>query len=221
MTEISVDMRIIDQKTSKIFSQAYILGGSPCSGKSTIAERLSKDFKLQYYKVDDHEQDHSEQSDPNCHPIMHQYRKMSWNEIWMRSVDTQVKEEFDYFRERFEMIVQDLKSYDSEKPIILEGAAYLPELLKENKADPRRVIFLVPTIAFQLRYCSQRPWIKHILKECKDPEQAFENWMMRDHLFGKEILQRARVRNYKTILVNGKQDVDEQYTEVKEYFGFK
>ncbi len=30
------------------------IGGSPCSGKSTIAKRLSDDFDFDYYKCDDH-----------------------------------------------------------------------------------------------------------------------------------------------------------------------
>jgi len=212
-------MKITDQNTKKLFSQAYILGGSPCSGKSTIAERLSNTFKIPYYKVDDHERDHSKRSDPNRHPIMHNYQKMSWNEIWMRSVSFQVKEEFEYYRERFEMVVQDLGKYDPNKPILLEGAAYLPELLEENHANSKRVIFLVPTKEFQLQHYSQRPWIKHILQECEDQEKAFENWMMRDHLFGKEILQQAKQRNYKTIVVDGKRDLDEEFENIKAYFG--
>jgi len=39
----------------KLFSQAYILGGSPGSGKSTIAEMLSAQYDLCYYKADDHD----------------------------------------------------------------------------------------------------------------------------------------------------------------------
>ena len=31
----------------------YYLGGSPCCGKSTIAEKLSKKYGFKYYKVDD------------------------------------------------------------------------------------------------------------------------------------------------------------------------
>lgn len=31
----------------------YILGGSPCSGKSTIAGMLQKEYGFYYYKVDD------------------------------------------------------------------------------------------------------------------------------------------------------------------------
>lgn len=31
----------------------YFIGGSPCSGKSTVTEILSKKYDLYYFKVDD------------------------------------------------------------------------------------------------------------------------------------------------------------------------
>src|SRR5688572_779580 len=184
-------MKITKETTKQLFSQAYILGGSPCSGKSTIAERLSSEFNLQYYKVDDYERDHSKLSNARRHPTMYRYSTMNWNGIWMRPVPYQVEELFEYYRERFEMIAQDLEKYEKDKTIILEGAAWLPELLELNEANPNNLIFFVPTKEFQLHCYSQRPWIKDILKECEDPEQAFANWMMRDHLFGQEILRQA------------------------------
>jgi adenylate kinase family enzyme len=32
----------------------YILGGSPCCGKSTIAEKICEKYGIQYYKVDNY-----------------------------------------------------------------------------------------------------------------------------------------------------------------------
>lgn len=32
----------------------YFIGGSPCSGKSTVAEILSRKYDLHYFKVDDY-----------------------------------------------------------------------------------------------------------------------------------------------------------------------
>ena len=32
----------------------YYIGGSPCSGKSTVADALAKRFGLAYFKADDH-----------------------------------------------------------------------------------------------------------------------------------------------------------------------
>jgi 2-phosphoglycerate kinase len=208
-------MEISDPKTRELFAQAYILGGSPCSGKSTIAERLSKEFDLHDYKVDDYEREHLARADPERHPTMHTYAKMDWDEVWMRPPQQQVEEEFAFYWERFEMVVQDLAAYSGERPLLLEGAALLPDLLEQNGVDAQRVMFLVPTKAFQLHHYSQRPWIKQILRNCDDPEQAFENWMMRDHLFGQEILRQAKARHYETLVVDGNQSVDEQYEKVK------
>jgi hypothetical protein len=44
---------------------------------------------------------------------------------------------------------------------------------------------------------------------------------MRDHLFGQEILRQAKSRNYKTIVVDGRRNIDQQYQQVKEYFSLK
>ena len=82
---------------------------------------------------------------------------MSWNEIWMRPVAVQVQEELAYYHERFEMILHDLEQYEAGKRLILEGAAFLPELVVRNGANPNRVLFLVSTKDFQLRFYGQRP----------------------------------------------------------------
>jgi 2-phosphoglycerate kinase len=211
-------MNAIDSKIRILFSQAYILGGSPCSGKSTIAERLASQYNLQYYKVDDHDQEHTRRAQPDRHPVMFTYSTMSWNAIWLRPVPLQVQEEFAYYRERFEMIVQDLEQYDVGTPIILEGAAYFPDLIRPYHDNPQKVIYLVPTKDFQVHHYQQRPWIKHILKDCDNPRQALENWMMRDHLFGQEVLRQAQAHHYQTIVVDGKQSIDEQFESVTSYW---
>ena len=208
-----------DNQISALFSGAYILGGSPCSGKSTVAEALVARFDFRYYKVDDHERAHMRRSRPKRHPTMVRYSKMNWNQIWSQPVDVQVRDEFEYYRERFEMIVEDLQKFKPGRPIILEGAAYLPELIEKCQVDRQRVLYMVPTRAFQLHHYAQRPWIQGILKQCDDPEQAFQNWMQRDHTFGQEILRQAKAYGYGTILVDGKENIDVQIERVTRYFG--
>jgi 2-phosphoglycerate kinase len=202
----------------KIFRQAYVIGGSPCCGKSTIAEYLAKEFNFEYYKIDDHEKEHSERCQPDRHPTMFKYSKMCWNEIWMRPVSYQVQELIEYYQERFEMIIEDLEKYDLSKPIILEGAALLPKLVDQYNVKFQNILFMVPTKQFQLNQYSKRKWIHEILNECEDLEQAFSNWMMRDQIFSEKILSEAKVRNYWTILVDGSNSIDENYKKVKDYF---
>ena len=62
-------MVMVDSHLERLFANAYVLGGSPCSGKSSAAERLAVEFDWPYYKVDDHEREHSERISPERHPV--------------------------------------------------------------------------------------------------------------------------------------------------------
>lgn len=214
-------MQSIDPNIKSLFSQAYVLGGSPCSGKSSIAQKIFEQLGFQLYQVDDHQDEHLQRCQPDRHPIMWKYSRMEWNKIWAQPVAKQVEEVFGFNRERFGMILDDLYRFDSNRPILLEGAAFQPELMKTAGIHPRKILYLIPTKEFQIYHYSQRPWIKDILKECDDPKQAFENWMERDYLFGQEILQQASILRYGVIIVDGSKDMDVQFTQVIEYYDLK
>lgn len=211
-------MRNKERQLQSLFSAIYVLGGSPCSGKSTLAERLSRDFDLPYYKVDDHLWRHLEQADAPSQPTMAAYGKMSWEEIWSQPVDSQVQDVFAYYTEQFSMILADLLAYSGQEPIIMEGAAFLPGLIHGWGVAVQHAIFLVPTKAFQIRYYSQRTWIASILETCKDPGQAFENWMERDTKFGLKIAQQAQSLGYRTLFIDGTKDINLIYSDVNEHF---
>lgn len=202
----------------KLFSQAYILGGSPCSGKSTIAEMLSAQYDLCYYKADDHDPEHMQQADPARQPVMFNYAKMSWNEIWSQSPEILLADELRYYHERFSFILNDLGQRPDDKSLLLEGVAFLPGLVYQFPVKAENVIFMIPTFEFQIQQYSQRPWIQSILSECQDPKQAFENWMQRDHLFGLEVVGQAEEYGYQVILVDGSVDIKTQFEAVRTRF---
>jgi len=212
-------MKYFSERVRSFFSNAYVLGGSPCCGKSTITERLSARLEIQYYKVDDYEFEHLDRADPEQQPLMARYAQMSWDEIWMRPPSVQVEEEFQYYRERFALILEDLRSYDLSKPILLEGTAYLPELIHRCGVGPGRALYMVPTKKFQLKHYQKRTWIQGILEQCRDPEQAYANWMERDYLFGREILRQAEKYDYLSIEVDGRMGIEERLEEIGTHFG--
>lgn len=207
------------EKLQRIFAKSFVLGGSPCSGKSTIAARLSSRFGLQVYKVDDREQAHQAKIDPPRHPTMHAFTKMDWNEIWTRPVPVQVQEELDFYREKAEMILEDILGFDEGRPLILEGAAFLPELIHRWGIPKERGLYLIPSKGFQIHHYQQRPWISQILQSCDNPQGAFQNWMERDHQFGLEILEQLQVYPYQSIIVNGNLNLDQVCNIVEDYFG--
>jgi len=205
----------------KLFSYAYILGGSPCSGKSTIAEMLSAQHGFHYYKADDYESEHMGRAQSDSQPIMFQYSKMKWDEIWSQSPEKLVADEMTYYHERFPFILDDLSLLKLEGPIILEGAAFMPELVASFSVKPENIVFMIPTMEFQLKHYSQRPWIQSILNECHDPKQAFENWMERDNLFSEEVTRQANKLDFQVIRVDGSVDTQTQFKAIQIQFGLK
>jgi 2-phosphoglycerate kinase len=180
-----------------LFGNANVIGGTPGCGKSTITKRLSARQEILYYKVDDYEFEHLDRCDPEQQPLMARCAQMSWDEIWMRPPSVQVEEEFQYYRERFALVLEDLRTRDLSKPLLLEGTAYLPELFHSCGVDPGRALYMVPTKQFQLKHYQKRTWIQRILNQCRDPEQAYAKWMERDYLFGREILRQAEKFGYR------------------------
>jgi 2-phosphoglycerate kinase len=201
-----------------LFSRAYILGGSPCSGKSTIAEMLSTQYSFHYYKADDHDPEHLRSAQPDRQPTMFKYSKMSWDEIWSQSVEQLLADEITYYYERFPFILDDLNRLETEKSVILEGAAFLPELIQLFVMNSKNVIFMVPTREFQIQYYSQRPWAQSILNTCRDPKGAFENWMNRDVRFGEEIARQANHYHFQTIIVDGSVNIQNQFEHIRTLF---
>jgi 2-phosphoglycerate kinase len=179
------------------------MGGSPCSGKSSIATLLAERYDLALYPCDAHFDEHQRRATPQAQPRLHRLGGMTWDEIWMRPVDEQVADEFAIYREQFPMILDDLRALPTDRPVLVEGAALLPELVAAACPDPARAIWIVPTPEFQWAHYSRRGFIQGILAACSSPQQAFANWMERDIRFGEAVAQDARARGYRVISVDG------------------
>jgi len=185
------------------------IGGSPCSGKSSIAELLAERYSLEMYRCDDAFWKHAGRIDPGRHPTFHKLMRMTWDEIWMRPVDVQIMDEFDCYHEEFEMIVNDLSRYSRATPVIAEGAALLPDCVSSLLLDRHQAVWIVPTEAFQREHYTleRRPWIKKVMDQCENPAQAFQNWMDRDVGFAKRVVKRAKELDLRLVEVDGKRTI--------------
>jgi uridine kinase len=201
------------------WGNVYWIGGSPCSGKSSIAAILVERFGWQYYKCDDYFDTHLQQATPEKQPHFYRIGQMSWDDIWMRSVAEQVADEIAIYHEQFSMILADLQAMPTDKPILAEGAALLPDLVAPLLPNPNQAIFIVPTETFQKTTYAQRDWIDGILAQCRDPERAFANWMNRDVGFGQWVVDTAVAHNLSTLIVNGQQTITQNAARVASHFG--
>lgn len=199
----------------------YFIGGSPCSGKSTIAQAISEKYGLHYFKVDDYLDKYIKTGAADNKKCCAAAEEMTPEEIWMRDPAVQCKEELLIYEEIFDYILADLKKTDCTNGIITEGAAYLPVLAKRHGIPSDRYISLTPTKDFQIFHYSQREWVPYVLAECSDKEKAFENWMERDALFAKAVQQQCGELGYASLINSGDSSAEELIDRVAAHFGLE
>lgn len=191
------------------------IGGSPCSGKSTVAERISEEYGAHYFKVDDFLgellKNAAEKGFSACKGIS----AMSPDEIWLREPQIQCDEEFLIYDEISEQIFGKLGGIDAE-PVVTEAAAYTPQIMA--KRGIKEYICIVPTPDFQVSRYREREWVKLVLEGCSDKQKAFDNWMKRDMLFAEQVRAECEKLGFPCIVNDGTRSRDEIFRIVKEMF---
>ncbi len=200
-------------------SRIYWIGGSPCSGKSSIVRLLAERHDFTSYNCDDAFGQHGRTVTPEKQPRFHRVMHSSWDEIWMRPVDELVEDEWAIYGEQWSLIVDDLLRLPADRPIVAEGAALLPELVQPILADREHAVWIVPTEAFQrTMYPRRGDWVKDVLKQCTYPQRAFQNWMDRDAAFARHIERQCRELGLHLLAIDGTCSIEENAHKVEALF---
>ena len=202
-------------------SEVFFIGGSPCSGKSTIAEMLVRKYELAYFRQDDYLDDYLKRGSDEGHKLFQHVLSLSSEQMWMRDPAEQCAEEFSLYETMFAYSMEDISDLATDRPIIAEGAGFLPHLMKQLPVDESHFVCVVPTRDFQITTYVDREWIHHYLSDCRDQDQAFANWMERDALLGERVLRDAENLGYQHLVVDGSTDVDHNCAWVEDVFDLK
>ena len=197
-------------------NRVLFIGGSPCSGKSTVAELISKEYGAFYYKVDEQLGELIKTAADNEGTACRKISCMSADEIWMRTPDIQCAEEFQIYSEIAPYFFGRINEIDSGL-IIAEGAAYTPQVMQFCGMD--NYITMIPTPEFQISHYREREWVPYVLAECSDKEKAFDNWMQRDILFAEQVRAECEKLDIPCIINDGTVSVEQLYQAVKSALG--
>lgn len=137
----------------------------------------------------------------------------------MHPVDFLVAREFAFYREEFQMVMEDLLPMPRSSPILAEGAALLPECVAPLLTRRNQAIWVVPTEHFQRTQYARRDWVENILRQCQHPSEAWENWMGRDAAFARQVSSEARKRQLAILEVNGSQSIQRNAGIIAKHFG--
>jgi 2-phosphoglycerate kinase len=196
----------------------FWLGGSPCSGKSSISEILASRFDLDVYHVDSALETHTQRLDPVHQPALTKWCESSWNQRWIQPIDMLVQDAIACYREHFALIHEDILRMPKRKSLLVEGSALLPGLVADVLKERSHAIWILPSADFQRAHYSEREWARDIVAQCSNPELAFHNWMERDARFAEWVEAEATTLNLPILRVDGNRTLEENAAAVAAHF---
>jgi hypothetical protein len=207
--------------TKPNLEKVFWLGGSPCSGKSSVSRILKSRFDLDVYHVDESFDVQIKRLNSESHSALTKWCAASWNQRWMQPLDNLVNEVIACYQEHFSLVLDEILSMPKPgRPLLVEGTALLPRQIAGISVERNQAIWVVPTADFQLKHYSNREWIKEILQKCDDPEAAFRNWMERDIQFALWVIAETKALDYSLLIVDGEQTIEENAKVIASHFGF-
>jgi hypothetical protein len=190
--------------------QVYWMGGSPCSGKSSASLILAERFGLALYVVDDSLPRLQSCFDPQRHPTLIHWTTTPWDELWMQPPGELLAQAIAAYTEHFSLILEDLAAFATRRPLLVEGTALLPGLVRPYLSDPHQAAWVIPNEAFQRQMYPQRgEWVQGILVKCHDPQAALHNWMDLDVAFGRWVLAETSRLGLPSLVVDGSRSIAE------------
>lgn len=204
-------------KLCNIIPRVYWIGGSACSGKTTIANILSEKHGFTVYHCDEHLGKHIEVSNIQEHPNLNKAINISWNEILSMSVKEYLKWSIGLFTEEFEMILEDLCKLSEDRTILAEGIGLLPGLIYNRIPDIDSAVWVVADEFFYKKHQIKRKELFERIKECSNPEQSLNNYMSYDLAIGTHIINDAKRLGLNVIEVSNDSDLTKNIETVSYY----
>lgn len=207
-------------------SRVLWMGGVQWAGKTTVSRLIAVRHPLIHYAYDYHDaRDHSARArrEPERYPrraALLATLDRGADELWVRRTPTEMAANtlLD-FRERFDMVLDDLAAIPLGVPILAEGWGLRPELVAPYLTSPRQALFLVPTDEFREHQMRTLPRAAGInVPGITDPDRAQRNRLERDRLIAADLLENAARLGLSVQMVDGTRGPDDVALMVEEHF---
>lgn len=189
--------------------QIYYIGGSPCCGKSTAARQLAEQLGWYHFEADEYLEACVKRGAKEKKPYCMKQATVYGTEKWQRDPVLQAKEEVLFYKEIFPYMMEYVERMRKDRPVIAEGAVFLPMLMKEEREKETGYVCMIPEELFQIEKYKERSWARAVVETCENPEFAFTCWMQRDHLFAKEVKRQAEEYKIPLLCIDGSKNIEE------------
>ena len=205
----------------------YWICGSVLGGKSSIADRLGDEFGVAVYHMDEYQIPHISRATEREQPMM--FRMREARDSGKSFADLLVEETADglidgylrHNREHFELTLEDIDNLGHDR-LIVEGIAARPDLLHDVVRIDHAVCILTPTTfrdrireSIGARTKNERQFRRHSKSEIALRERGRLHELAAEH-----ILESAMKYGFRTIINDGSTTLDENFSAVRQHFGF-
>jgi 2-phosphoglycerate kinase len=169
------------------------IGGPQASGKSSIARALAERFGLQLYVVDHRVWVHEPRMPAT------EFASLTMDERWVHATPDRMLEWFvTHSRQRFRLILEDLRELPDEPAVIVEGPQLFPRFVAAVLGSSDQALFLEPDPGpMRERLLARGP-----MEATSDGVRARENATSRDLLIAELLAREARELRLPTLPVD-------------------
>lgn len=210
----------------RMLERIYWIGGAPDGGKTTVAGLLGERYGTEVYRFDRWEMDHIGRADPERQPTLWELgqrlagmgEEEFLEESWVRRSPAEMaRRAIGSWLERMGLVLEDLAGMPADRMIVAEGPGFFPEVVGPLLPDPRRAVWLAPTVEFK-RASHARRGKTAFRGKTSDPERAYHNHVERDIIIGEHVAREAVRLGLRVIGVDGSRTAEEIAVEVAGWF---
>ena len=204
------------RRLAQEFAHVLWIGGSPCAGKTSIADALAMNYHGAVYHFDRMEPQHIAQTTARNNPELMAFLAMDMDERWLtRPPDEMAHNAMASWLARFPMVLDDLRAMPADTPIFAEGPGLFPECVAPLLVSPHQAIWLVTTEPFCLKVRQRRSGSS---LETSDPDFALRNIVQRDVLMARSVEWQASERQLACHAVDGSQTLAQMTVLIEQHF---
>ncbi len=184
----------------------FLIGGRPCSGKTTLARKLGEKYHIGVNHLDEFTQECINNSTAN-NPNLYKWKSMNLIELLQKEPHELFCE---YVRTYEEMLPSLLRAINKSKMnvSILEGSILLPKFIDDFKKNHEiRVCYLFIDDDFVKERYFRRDYVQVMLGEANG-NNAIRNLLERDSLFSEYINNEIEKYALPKLVINTNGDIE-------------
>lgn len=201
------------------------IGGSPCSGKSTISHTLTRIYVFLDYHLDAWARNHFARRVAAGDTEAIEFLKMNMDQRWIeRPVEALVQETITSWANDFRLVIEDLLSMPRDNFIVAEGN-FFPACVAPYLSHLHQAIWLIPTDSFCARARRQkraeltkRQKRHGVYNESSDSEKQLCNLIERDSALAQYVKRQAEAAQLPLYEVDGNRSIQAMTELVESHF---